>query len=97
MLTGNTQSGDLPQNTQRMSHDVSLLSKDDLYLFNEGKHYKLYQKMGAHPINYQGIKGTYFAVWAPNVSLVTSMGGINSFMNLKRVKTPESGKVLSPE
>jgi 1,4-alpha-glucan branching enzyme len=79
MLTGNTQSGDLPQNTQRMSHDVSLLSKDDLYLFNEGKHYKLYQKLGAHPINYQGIKGTYFAVWAPNARKVSVIGNFNGW------------------
>ena len=40
----------------------SLLSSDDLFLFNQGTHYKLYEKLGAHPLP-DGVD--YFAVWAP--------------------------------
>ena len=45
-------------------HDVSLLTDDDLYLFNEGNHYRLYQKLGAHGLKEHEAAGTYFAVWA---------------------------------
>jgi len=37
------------EEVQTVSHDVTLLSDDDLYLFNEGSHYRLYEKLGAHP------------------------------------------------
>ena len=45
---------------------VSLLTDDDLYLFNQGNHFQLYEKLGAHTIDQDGSHGTYFAVWAPN-------------------------------
>ena len=41
----------------------SLLSEQDLYLFNEGSHYRLYRKLGAHPCTRNGVTGTHFAVW----------------------------------
>ena len=37
----------------------------DQYLFGEGTHYELYKKLGAHPAEYEGEQGVYFAVWAP--------------------------------
>lgn len=37
----------------------------DLYLFGEGRHYRLYEKMGAHPFTYRRQAGIHFAVWAP--------------------------------
>ena len=46
--------------------EVSLLTEQDLYLFNEGSHLRLYEKLGAHPIALEGNLGTYFAVFAPN-------------------------------
>jgi 1,4-alpha-glucan branching enzyme len=49
-----------------MSHDVSLLSDDDLYLFNEVSHYRLHEIPGAHHMNTSGIDGTYYTVWTPN-------------------------------
>jgi 1,4-alpha-glucan branching enzyme len=53
---------------------TSLLTSDDLFLFNQGTHYRLYQKLGAHCI--EG-KGTYFAVWAPNAKQVSVIGDWN--------------------
>jgi 1,4-alpha-glucan branching enzyme len=59
------------------SPEVSLLSKDDLYLFNEGSHLRLYDKLGAHPMEVAGAAGTYFAVWAPNARHVSVIGDFN--------------------
>jgi 1,4-alpha-glucan branching enzyme len=64
---------------QPVSFDVSLLTQDDLYLFNEGSHYRLYTKLGAHPISAEGTQGTYFAVWAPNAEQVSVMGDFNNW------------------
>jgi 1,4-alpha-glucan branching enzyme len=55
----------------------TLLTKEDLYLFNEGSHYRLYDKLGAHPMTVDGVAGTYFAVWAPSASHVSVMGDFN--------------------
>jgi 1,4-alpha-glucan branching enzyme len=63
----------------RVSFDVSLFSQDDQYLFNEGSHFRLYDKLGAHPLTVDGIQGTYFAVWAPNAAQVSLMGDFNSW------------------
>jgi 1,4-alpha-glucan branching enzyme len=49
----------------------------DVYLFNEGTHYRLYEKLGAHPATVDGHDGTYFAVWAPNAERVSVMGDFN--------------------
>jgi 1,4-alpha-glucan branching enzyme len=50
---------------------ASLLSADDLYLFNQGTHVKLYDKLGAHPRRIDGTAGVQFAVWAPNAREAT--------------------------
>ena len=60
-------------------HDVSLLSDQDLYLFNEGSHYRLYEKMGAHLVSTKGEQGAYFAVWAPAAREVFVMGDFNGW------------------
>jgi 1,4-alpha-glucan branching enzyme len=60
-------------------YDVSLLSDDDLHLFNEGTHYKLYDKLGAHLLTADGASGVYFAVWAPNAHEVYVVGDFNSW------------------
>lgn len=49
----------------------------DIHLFRTGKHFKLYDKMGAHQIEFKGEKGTYFAVWAPNARSVFVIGNFN--------------------
>ncbi len=57
----------------------SLLTGDDLHLFNEGTHTQLHQKMGAHPGEVDGAPGTFFAVWAPNARHVGVMGDFNGW------------------
>ena len=51
----------------------------DISLFKSGKHYKLYEKLGSHVVNPDGVSGTYFAVWAPNARLVTVEGNFNGW------------------
>jgi 1,4-alpha-glucan branching enzyme len=59
--------------------NFSLLSDDDLYLFNEGSHIRLYERLGAHPLSIDGQAGTYFAVWAPNARRVSVSGDFNGW------------------
>ncbi|HUT51982.1 MAG TPA: 1,4-alpha-glucan branching protein GlgB [bacterium] len=58
---------------------TSLLTDDDLYLFNQGAHFRLYEKLGAHPLTADGVAGTYFAVWAPNAERVSVIGEFNGW------------------
>ena len=62
-----------------MRYDFSLLTDFDLHLFNEGNHSHLYEKLGAHPMEAGGEKGTLFGVWAPNVEKVMVMGDFNGW------------------
>ena len=57
---------------------ISLLNEDDLYLFNQGSHFRLYEKLGAHLIAGENT-GTYFAVWAPDAEQVFVMGDFNQW------------------
>jgi 1,4-alpha-glucan branching enzyme len=52
--------------SERTMAGFSLLSDDDLHLFNEGTHYDLWKKLGSHVVRTGEANGTYFAVWAPN-------------------------------
>ncbi|RJQ63320.1 MAG: 1,4-alpha-glucan branching protein GlgB [Desulfobacteraceae bacterium] len=56
---------------------MSLLTADDVYLFNEGSHFRLHEKLGAHPR--AGSGGTQFSVWAPNAKRVSVMGDFNGW------------------
>ena len=58
---------------------ISLLTEDDLYLFNEGSHFHLYEKLGAHLTEAEGQAGAYFAVWAPNAETVSVIGNFNGW------------------
>lgn len=49
----------------------------DRYLFAEGNHFEIYEKLGAHPMKLDGVEGTYFAVWAPNARRVSVVGDFN--------------------
>ena len=55
----------------------SLFTDFDINLFKAGKHFRLYEKLGAHPIEVDGISGTYFAVWAPAGRSVSVIGDFN--------------------
>ncbi len=63
----------------RVIHGFSLITEHDTYLFKEGNHFRLYEKMGSHIVNVDGVWGTFFAVWAPNAEkfrlLETSISG----------------------
>ncbi|MGA2159027.1 MAG: 1,4-alpha-glucan branching protein GlgB [Dehalococcoidia bacterium] len=59
--------------------NFSLLSDDDLYLFNEGSHLRLYERLGAHPLSIGSLEGTYFAVWAPNARRINVSGDFNGW------------------
>ncbi|MBD5445160.1 MAG: 1,4-alpha-glucan branching protein GlgB [Lachnospiraceae bacterium] len=55
------------------------ISEDDQYLFAQGTHYDIYEKLGAHPSVEDGVKGMSFAVWAPNAESVHVIGTFNDW------------------
>jgi 1,4-alpha-glucan branching enzyme len=57
----------------------SLLTDFDLYLFNEGTHVRVYDKLGAHPLTVDDTPGVGFAVWAPNADAVSVIGDFNAW------------------
>ncbi len=57
----------------------SLFSDFDLYLFGQGKNYRIYEKMGAHVRTVNGVTGVNFAVWAPNALTVSVIGDFNDW------------------
>jgi 1,4-alpha-glucan branching enzyme len=59
--------------------DKVSLTEQDIYLFKEGNHFRLYEKMGAHRTSAKGVEGTHFAVWAPNAATVSVMGDFNGW------------------
>ena len=58
----------------------SLFTDFDIDLFKAGKHYRLYEKLGSHPIEVDGVKGVYFAVWAPSAKMVSVVGDFNYWL-----------------
>lgn len=58
---------------------LGFITQDDCYLFGQGTHYEIYKKLGAHPCEYQGKRGYYFAVWAPHAAAVSVVGDFNSW------------------
>ncbi len=68
-----------PLNDSGESLGAHLLTADDLYLFNEGSHYHLYQKLGCHLVTVDGAAGAAFAVWAPNANYVSVIGDFNGW------------------
>ncbi|MFH1124842.1 MAG: 1,4-alpha-glucan branching protein GlgB [Pseudomonadota bacterium] len=75
--------------TDPVLYDISLLTEDDLYLFNEGSHFRLYEKLGAHLLKHKGIDGTYFSVWAPDAEEVSVMGDFNSWNKRSHLLRPK--------
>ncbi|WP_185151261.1 1,4-alpha-glucan branching protein GlgB [Chryseobacterium viscerum] len=72
----------------------TLFTDHDVYLFKEGRHYKLYGKFGAHSAEKDGVKGVYFSVWAPNAKKVSVIGNFNNWNHKDHILFPrwdESG------
>jgi 1,4-alpha-glucan branching enzyme len=67
--------------TGQLGKSGSLLSKQDLFLFNEGTHNEIYNHLGAHCVEENGVKGTCFGVWAPNAKEVSLIGDFNEWNN----------------
>ena len=57
----------------------TLLTSEDLCLFNEGRFLRLYEKLGAHRIVSRDREGVYFAVWAPDAEAVSVIGDFNGW------------------
>ena len=59
--------------------ETGFITAGDRYLFGEGTHYEIYNKLGAHPKTYEGKDGYYFAVWAPHAASVSVVGDFNNW------------------
>jgi 1,4-alpha-glucan branching enzyme len=87
------ESSELRQNAQKKYEELhfidttlpvwnySLLGPEDISNFQNGTHYRLYQKFGSHSIQVNGVWGMYFCVWAPNASAVSVKGNFNDWNN----------------
>lgn len=72
----------------------TLLTEFDIHLFKTGKHFRLYEKLGAHVTSFGSKKGVYFAVWAPNAKSVSVIGNFNGWNDSQTKMNPrwdESG------
>lgn len=73
--------------------ETGIITEVDRYLFGEGTHYEIYKKLGAHVMELNGVKGVYFAVWAPKAKNVSVVGNFNGWMgyNHNMNKLADSG------
>lgn len=78
----------------RVLYRGSLLTDHDIYLLKQGNHFRLYEKMGAHVVTVDGVRGVHFAVWAPNAERVSVIGNFNHWrphVHPLKVRGDESG------
>lgn len=64
---------------QKIHYDITRFTEYDIFLFKEGNHTSLYEKMGAHQMHSGDKDGVYFAVWAPNAQSVSVRGDFNDY------------------
>ena len=74
--------------TETSSAFPPTLGDIDLHLFGEGRHEKIYEKLGAHCRTHAGKRGVAFAVWAPNANAVSVVGNFNGWDNSKNRLRP---------
>ncbi|MGM9508910.1 1,4-alpha-glucan branching protein GlgB [Larkinella sp. GY13] len=74
-----TETVDQTPELSTVSGDYSRLTEFDIYLFRAGKHTRLYEKLGSHVVEVDGVVGTYFAVWAPSARYVAVIGNFNGW------------------
>jgi len=70
----------------------SLFSAKDIELFQAGTHAHLYEKFGAHAMEYEGVAGTYFSVWAPNAAYISVIGAFNEWDHYRHILFPRWDK-----
>ena len=58
---------------------MNIITETDRYLFGQGSHYAIYEKLGSHVMEIDGVRGTYFAVWAPHAVAVSVVGDFNDW------------------
>ncbi|MBR1544907.1 MAG: 1,4-alpha-glucan branching enzyme, partial [Alphaproteobacteria bacterium] len=90
LITDNTGKEKLTEDTYSFP---PVIGEFDNYLLREGNHFELYHKMGAHPMNFNGVDGVAFAVWAPDAYRVSVVGDFNNWdgrVNVMR-RHPVSG------
>ena len=76
--TSKSPADDHEENASKASLDPRP-TQHDLYLFNEGTHYRMYRHFGAHMVTRDGVEGVAFAVWAPNATRVSVVGDFNGW------------------
>ena len=64
---------------KKVEENQVFISEADQYVFAQGSHYDIYKKLGAHPSVEDGVKGMFFAVWAPNAASVHVIGTFNDW------------------
>ena len=65
--------------TSKSVWNYSLLDDEDIRNFQQGTHYRLYQKFGSHSIQVNNVWGMYFCVWAPNATSISVVGNFNDW------------------
>lgn len=68
----------MPRKTKK-TVGTGFITEMDRYLFGQGTHYEIYEKLGAHPKTYKKQDGMYFAVWAPHAQQVSLVGDFNGW------------------
>lgn len=77
-----------------LSYTFSLLTPLDIYLFKQGNHTQLYQKLGGHFVEHKGKRGVVFSVWSPNAKAVSVVGDFNDYNSHShplRLRADDSG------
>jgi 1,4-alpha-glucan branching enzyme len=80
-----------PDSSSSIAATPGLLTDQDVYLFNEGSNYRLYDKMGAHLVSGTGVDGAVFSVWAPNARQVSVIGSFNNWHPQANLLAPRGG------
>ena len=78
-MTQTSPEGNLHTTSSQEQDIPSIFSDFDLYLFGQGKHYHIYELMGAHERTVNGVTGVNFAVWTPNAQAISVIGDFNNW------------------
>ena len=79
-----------PFRVKELKPDEVFMTELDTYLFGQGTHYEIYNKMGAHPAVKDGVSGVNFVVWAPAAKEIYVVGDFNSWNEAGYRMTPVS-------